>query len=250
MCQRPTSDSILERTQYLIEKNEMNPKQTDSCTAETVSTTTSSRRAIRMKPKKKRSSHSIRNNYLSKLGFKQNSPPPSQYSPPERSNSDRNSRHNQKVHHCQLNGGSDRRNDSEEQERQQTSDSPKSVGKINEILTERKKQRSVSFDNNVQVLPIPSKDSYSDRIRKYLWSNPSEMLHNASRNAREFRFENWDWRQVADDAEFFRCPVTGDLIHPCHVSSMQHTRVHRSLNDNPFLQKSRQAALEWQQYRV
>jgi hypothetical protein len=113
----------------------------------------------------------------------------------------------------------------------------------------KKKERSVSFDETVLVLTIPSKDSYSDRIRKYIWTEPHEMLQNTTRNAIEFASENWDWRQVADDVEFYICPVTREKIHPCHASYVPQQQIssHRPLNRNPFFAKSRQAAEAWQQ---
>ena len=112
----------------------------------------------------------------------------------------------------------------------------------------KKKERNVSFDETVLVLTIPSKDAYSDRIRKFIWTEPHEMIQNTTRNTIEFASENWDWRQVADDVEFSICPVTGEKIHPCHTSYVpEQISYHRPLNRNPFFAKSRQAAEAWQQ---
>jgi len=142
--------------------------------------------------------------------------------------------------------------------------------------TKKKKIRSVSFDETVSVLTIPNKDAYSDRIKKYLWTEPYEMMQNTNRNAIEFASENWDWRQVAEDVEFFVCPKTGEKIHPCHAYSLSYhyhqdsgnyschhqsvstssansyptisTHTHRPLKQHPFFEKSRQAAMAWQQF--
>lgn len=111
------------------------------------------------------------------------------------------------------------------------------------------KKRSVSFHETVTVLTIPSKDSYSDRIRKHLWIEPNERKQNTERNVIEFISENWDWRQVADDVEFYICPVTGEKIHPCHNIYSYHENVGsygRPISRNPFFEKSRQAAMEWE----
>lgn len=143
-------------------------------------------------------------------------------------------------------------------EDQTLNNSPKCVGNLsmyaNRSTSEgdssiKKGRRSVSFDETVHVLTIPNKDAYSDRIRKFLWTNPHEMIQNATRNSIEFAHENWNWREVADDVEFYVCPVTGEKIHPCHTSysSQQYGHYNRSLNRNPFFEKSKQAAIAWQQ---
>ena len=123
------------------------------------------------------------------------------------------------------------------------------LGPSRKDLSARKKTRSVSFDETVTVLTIPNKDAYSDRIKKFLWTERQEMLQNAARNTIEFASENWDWRQVADDVEFYLCPATGEKIHPCHTSySYQQTSFHRPLHQHSFFQQNRQAALRRHQY--
>lgn len=114
--------------------------------------------------------------------------------------------------------------------------------------TKTKKRRSVSFHETVTVVTIPSKDSYSDRIRKFLWIEPHEMMQNTARNVIEFKSENWDWRQVADDVEFYICPMTGEKIHPCHniYSYQESASCYRPMSQHPFFEKSKQAAMEWE----
>ena len=136
--------------------------------------------------------------------------------------------------------------------------SPRSVGELPDAEpkpieiepTNQKQKRSVSFDEVVLVHAIPNKEAYSDRIRKHIWTEPLEMAINATRNAVEFASENWDWRQVAIDDEFYVCPRTGEKIHPCHAAplSPMYMSVHRPLNRNPFFEKSREAAREWQEH--
>jgi hypothetical protein len=72
------------------------------------------------------------------------------------------------------------------------------------------------FNEVVDVIPIPMRNEYSQRVRTRLWSNALEIHRNATRNAIEFASEGWDWRMVADDDSMIVCGTTGELIHPVH----------------------------------
>ena len=76
------------------------------------------------------------------------------------------------------------------------------------------RRRSISFDDRVTVHPIPSRSSYSERIRNSLWTPPLEMQRMAARNCVEFAAENWDWRQVMDEKDMV--VFEGELVHPIH----------------------------------
>ncbi len=130
--------------------------------------------------------------------------------------------------------------DDDEDHQEDTNDCPKN--------TKSKRNRSVSFHETVTVVTIPNKDSYSDRIRKYLWAGPHERMQNTQRNVIEFSSENWDWRQAADDVEFYLCPVTGEKIHPCHntYDYQESLTCYRPMSQHPFFEKSRQAAIAWE----
>ena len=217
---------------------------------------------------RKTSSRNIRTKYLQRLGFECSTMAPSRavcssYTPYTYGSS------------CSINNGCNHKNrqrrnsdkngrrdfqDKKPLHLQQVPDSPTCVSqtpglkklqslKPKENQASKKKQRSVSFEETVTVLTIPNKDSYSDKTRKHLWTEPHEMSQNSTRNAVEFASENWDWRQVADDVEFYICPVTGEKVHPCHAtySYQQTTSICRPLHRHPFLKKSRQAAIAWQQ---
>jgi len=89
-----------------------------------------------------------------------------------------------------------------------------------EKLIKRRKmdgeRKSLGFNETVQVVPIPMRNEYSNRVRQRLWSNAEEIHENATRNTVEFASEGWDWRSVIEDDGMYVCVATGELIHPCH----------------------------------
>lgn len=80
-----------------------------------------------------------------------------------------------------------------------------------------KPRRAVRFNENAAVVIIPSRYQYSDRIRKFLWSNKYEIMENAERNIIEYEAEGWDWNAVVLEEEMFVDSITGSLVHPCHL---------------------------------
>jgi len=79
-----------------------------------------------------------------------------------------------------------------------------------------KKKKQISFGEVVNVVPIPMRNEYSDRIRSRLWNNCAEIYENAARNTVEFASENYNWRTALEDEHFNLCAMTGELIHPVH----------------------------------
>jgi hypothetical protein len=53
----------------------------------------------------------------------------------------------------------------------------------------KKKKKSLSFDETVEVIPIPMRSEYSNRVKARLWSNAMEIQENATRNTLEFAAE-------------------------------------------------------------
>lgn len=54
---------------------------------------------------------------------------------------------------------------------------------------QRGTKKSLSFDETVEVVPIPMRNEYSNRVRARLWSNAMEIQENAARNSLEFAHE-------------------------------------------------------------
>jgi len=81
------------------------------------------------------------------------------------------------------------------------------------------RRRRLVFSSDVEVVPIPMRSEYSNRIKERMYSNRVELSENAQRNVVEFEAEGWDASTVLDDEnQFYRCPLTGELIHPVHLA--------------------------------
>jgi hypothetical protein len=75
---------------------------------------------------------------------------------------------------------------------------------------------TVQFHETVSVVEIPSRYQYSNRIKKFIWSNSYEISEMAERNTIEFESEGYDWRNVVMDDDMLIDSINGELIHPCH----------------------------------
>ena len=53
------------------------------------------------------------------------------------------------------------------------------------------KPKRITFEEKVEVVPIPMRNEYSTRIRTRLWSNATEIYQNAARNTVEFASEGY-----------------------------------------------------------
>ena len=81
------------------------------------------------------------------------------------------------------------------------------------------RRRRLIISDSVEVVPIPMRSEYSNRIKERMYSNRVELSENAQRNVVEFEAEGWDASTVLDDeTQFYKCPLTGELIHPVHLS--------------------------------
>ena len=85
--------------------------------------------------------------------------------------------------------------------------------------TEMTRRRKLAFSEDVQVVPIPMRSEYSNRIKERMYNGRVELSENAQRNVVEFEAEGWDASTVLDDeSQFYKCPLTGELIHPVHLA--------------------------------
>jgi hypothetical protein len=82
--------------------------------------------------------------------------------------------------------------------------------------SQAKPKKRCNFNETVEVVPIPMRNEYSNRVKSRLWNNAMEIHENAARNALEFASEGWDWRNVVEDDEMYICSASGELVHPIH----------------------------------
>jgi hypothetical protein len=82
------------------------------------------------------------------------------------------------------------------------------------------KPTRIAFADEVDVVAIPTRHEYSDRIKSRIWSNRYELQENAERNAAEFAAEGWNWRTVTDDEGMYICSASGELVHPAWVGDL------------------------------
>jgi len=104
-----------------------------------------------------------------------------------------------------------------------------SRGELSNHSAPRRPRRKVSFDSTVIATTIPSRFSYSDRIRSRLWSSTNDIHANAIRNEHEFMYDHNDWRTSTEEGEFASSKSSSSsseqqmsaqeqLVHPFHKS--------------------------------
>ena len=84
----------------------------------------------------------------------------------------------------------------------------------------KQRKTRIMFQEEVEVMPIPTRYEYSDRIKSRIWSNRHELQENAERNAVEFASEGWNWRNVTEDDGMYICSQSGELVHPIHLKHL------------------------------
>lgn len=77
--------------------------------------------------------------------------------------------------------------------------------------------RRIRFDDNVSVVPIPSRHKYSNRIKQAYWRDGKEIQECAERNRYEYASEGWKWESVFEEDEMYVDRSTGELVHPCWI---------------------------------
>lgn len=81
-----------------------------------------------------------------------------------------------------------------------------------------KRRRSVHFNHEVSVVPIPSRTSYTPYTQSRLFIGKKEMIRNARRNEREFVYEGFDWRNAVEEDQMYSSlrMDAGELVHPAN----------------------------------
>lgn len=54
------------------------------------------------------------------------------------------------------------------------------------------RRRKLTFHDEVQIVPIPMRSEYSNRIKERMYSGRVELSENAQLNVVEFESEGWD----------------------------------------------------------
>ena len=94
-------------------------------------------------------------------------------------------------------------------------------------------RRKVSFDSTVKATTIPSRSSYSKRVRTKLWSSSEDIVNNAIRNEFEFAFDGNDWRKIREEKDFISvAPSSDEKLHPAHFYGWSRSTSLLSVEDN------------------
>ena len=85
-------------------------------------------------------------------------------------------------------------------------------------------EKRTRFHPAVAVVTIPSHSSYTDVVKRSVWSTPSEIHQNARRNRREFAAENWNWENVIEEDGMYFDDRSKEHIHPVHLGGIADLR--------------------------
>eukprot|EP00566_Odontella_aurita_P012931 CAMPEP_0113560968 /NCGR_PEP_ID=MMETSP0015_2-20120614/19726_1 /TAXON_ID=2838 /ORGANISM="Odontella" /LENGTH=475 /DNA_ID=CAMNT_0000462733 /DNA_START=306 /DNA_END=1733 /DNA_ORIENTATION=+ /assembly_acc=CAM_ASM_000160 len=80
-----------------------------------------------------------------------------------------------------------------------------------------KTKKNVTFSPTSTCRPIPSRHSYSRRVRRALWNTSDQMRTSVERNTIEYLSEGWTKDGVLEEEDMYADPTTGKYVHPVHV---------------------------------
>jgi hypothetical protein len=89
-----------------------------------------------------------------------------------------------------------------------------------DLIDSSKRSVRIGFQDQVQVVEIPSREDYCEETRRNLWSTKDEVKANQSRNINEFNYETY-WSPKRQTRSWWMCReeedmvvYQGELVHP------------------------------------
>lgn len=76
--------------------------------------------------------------------------------------------------------------------------------------------RKVQFDDQVSVVEIQNRNSYTNEEKLRLWNNGEAIMDMSRKNEKEFYFEKYDWRSAIEEEDFIDLG-DGTLVHPANL---------------------------------
>jgi hypothetical protein len=77
--------------------------------------------------------------------------------------------------------------------------------------------QKIRFNPSASVVYIPSRNQYSNRIKKRIWTDRYELAEMVERNTLEFEYEGYDFNKVVLEEDMYVDSLNGELVHPCNV---------------------------------
>mgnify|MGYP000210735395 CR=1 FL=1 len=91
---------------------------------------------------------------------------------------------------------------------------------------------SLTFHEEVSVIHIPTRKDYSSRMQQHLWHSRETLRQAVLRNTVEYAADGWDWQAVCEEEHHYKCPNSGELIHPVHEEIAKLIRKEQGLPDD------------------
>jgi hypothetical protein len=77
--------------------------------------------------------------------------------------------------------------------------------------------QEIRFNPSASVVYIPSRNQYSNIIKKRIWTDRYELAEMVERNTLEFEYEGYDFNKVVLEEDMCVDSLNGELVHPCNV---------------------------------
>lgn len=89
-------------------------------------------------------------------------------------------------------------------------------------IKEHGKRKEVRYNDDFEVISIPSRKDYSEEEREAIWTSSEELNRMIYKGSIEFRYEGQNWRNVVVEKDMYRSKRSGDLVHPAIVLRAMH----------------------------